>query len=188
MRIERALGLHDQFAHITRGTASPWMLGNPVCVLFHEGMRILYGDRQTCNFHHRQINDIISGIRGLFRRNTQLIQQVMKGVQLVQFTLVDIFDTEIAHTVLDNLGVTCRDHTDFDTGLLQQFHAQAIARIEGLVFLSVITEEQATVREYAIHIEDDEFDVGGFFEDILHAWLRLYDPGPQQVVHAQGAD
>jgi hypothetical protein len=44
----------------------------------------------------------------------------------------------------------------------------AVTRVKGLVFLSVITDEQAAVRQYTIDIKDEQADTGSLFENVFH--------------------
>ena len=137
-------------------------------VLFDKRIGVAHGDGQTHPGHHRQINQFIANISDLVGGQPQADQQTIERRQLVLDAQIGVVDAQIGHAPFDRGGLATGNDGDFHPGFEQHLDAVAIADVEGLVFVAIVAQIQAAIGQYAVHIEDDQLNLGRLAEYIAH--------------------
>ena len=70
-----------------------------------------------------------------------------------------------------HVGGAPGDDADLHPGGVEHLHAVAVAGVERLVLLAIVADEEAAVGEHAVDVEDDQFDLCRFCQNVLHGGL-----------------
>lgn len=162
---KRALRGHDQLAGISRRAAPTRARRKPMGILLHQGMGIGNGNSEMGAAHDRQIHDIISHVRGIRRREIQSLQQGIENRTFFSTSLVEMGDPKLRHAPCHHRGISPGNYADFHAAFPEHLHAVAIADMKRLVFIIATIEIETTIGEYAIYVENDDFDIRGPIHD-----------------------
>src|SRR5574340_185212 len=157
-RIEGALDAHQELAGLAHCTAPGLARGDVVAVRLHQFGRRGHGDREACATHHRQIDHVIPHVGGGLAVDVQLAAERLVYGELVVRALMDDFDAEVFCAVFHYARTAPGDDGKFDAAALEQLQSVAVERIEALVFLPVVSQEQGAVGHHAIDVEGDQPD------------------------------
>ena len=134
------------------------VLGDPVRMFLHIGVGILHGDRKADARHDWQVDHVITDVGYLIDFKIDILYQCFVGWNLVAVTLIDPRNAEVFHAVFNNIGFSAGNDGGVNAAFLQHAHTVTVERIEGLVFLAIIAQEQAAVRHDAVNVEYDELN------------------------------
>jgi hypothetical protein len=117
--------------------------------------------RKTAAFEHRQINQVVTEKRRLFLRKAQISKQGVESRAFVAHALFYVPYAEVGGAFPHAASLPAGNYCKFDTRVLQQFHAHAVAYVESLHGVAGFGIVQSAVGQNAIDIEYCDPDLPG---------------------------
>ncbi len=104
----------------------------------------------------RYIDDIIPDIGCLFRSKISPPQDVVKYLSFVPDPLMDLGNSQICGTVVDNPGFSARQEHHVDPVSHENFQAMAVSYIELFALQPRIVDNDPAIGHDPVHVEDQE--------------------------------
>ena len=198
--LERALGGEDEVDRVATGSLAAGVGSDVVGDCLHLGAGVGGSDREAADPQNREVDDVVADVSELVEGDAGLGDDLFDGRHLVALALVHKLDLEILGADGDRARVALGDQADAETADAGERDAEAVVSGEALELDAVGVRRggfgqnvDLAVREDAVDVEDDEFDIaravlcGGHAAMISAArLLPVENPDPLQIAPLRG--
>jgi len=171
--IEGALGVEDEVDGVAAGAVATGVGGDVVGHGFDLRARVGGGDGEAADAHDREVDDVVADVGHLLHGDAGFGGDLLGGGEFVGLALVDPLELEVAGADGDGLGLALGDDAYAKATEAGERDAEAVVGGEAFDFNAGAdrvfggagggdgSDDDLSVGEDAIDVEDEDFDVAG---------------------------